>query len=170
MEQHQAQDAPRGGLTYNAMEAITAVFLFLIGLVIMYDSYSKGAGWAEDGPRTGYFPIRIGALIGISSIAIFLRTILGKKKNTKIFVEWGPFKQVLMVLVPTGIYVLATQVIGIYVASTLFIAFFMRVMGKFGWLKILLVGIGTSVALFWMFEIQFMVPLPKGPLEALLGY
>ena len=160
----------RDGLTYSGMEALTAVCLFLIGVVIIFDSYQKGAGWAADGPRTGYFPIRIGALIVISSLAILLRTLLSKNKNYKIFVKWEPFKQVLMVLVPTTAYVLATQMIGIYVASSLFIAFFMRVMGKFGWLKILLVGIGTSVALFWMFETQFLVPLPKGPLEALFGY
>jgi hypothetical protein len=114
--------------------------------------------------------MRVGALIVISSLAILLRTLFSKNKNYKIFVKWKPFKQVLMVLVPTTVFVLATQMIGIYVASSLFIAFFMRVTGKFGWLKILLVGIGTSVALFWMFETQFLVPLPKGPLEALFGY
>jgi hypothetical protein len=157
-------------LTYNAVEAGTAVCLFLIGVVIIFDSYRRGAGWASDGPRTGYFPIRIGALIVISSLAIFLRTLFSKNKNYKIFVAWGPFKQVLRVLVPTAVYVLAIQVIGIYVASSLFIAFFMKVMGKFGWLKTVLVGIGTSVVLFWMFEMQFLVPLPKGPLEALFGY
>jgi putative tricarboxylic transport membrane protein len=171
MEQQQSQDrASSGGLTYNMVEAITAVVLCLIGIVIMFDSYSKGAGWAADGPKTGYFPIRIGALIVMSSIAILFRTLFSKKKNKKIFVEWGPFKQVLMVLVPTAVYVLAIQLIGIYVASALFIAFFMRMMGRFGWLKIALVSLGTSVVLFWMFEIQFMVPLPKGPLESLFGY
>jgi len=66
--------------------------------------------------------------------------------------------------------VLAIQLVGIYVASTLFIAAFMRVMGKYNWLKILVISIGINVTLFWMFEVQFMVPLPKGPLEALFGY
>jgi putative tricarboxylic transport membrane protein len=171
MEQRQMQDRhQRGGVTYNAVEAVTAVCLFLIGMVITYDSYMKGAGWSADGPRTGYFPIRIGAFIVISSLAIFLRSLFGKNKNYKIFVEWGSFKQVLTVLVPTAVYVLATQFIGIYVSSSLFIAFFMKVMGRYGWVKIALVSIGTSVALFWMFEMQFLVPLPKGPLEALFGY
>jgi putative tricarboxylic transport membrane protein len=75
-----------------------------------------------------------------------------------------------MVLVPTVVYVLVTQVIGIYVASTLFIGGFMRVMEKSSWLKTVLVSVGVSAVLFWMFEIQFLVPLPKGPLEALFGY
>ena len=80
------------------------------------------------------------------------------------------FRLVLMVLVPTIVYVLATQFIGIYVSSTIFIAAFMRVMDKRAWWKVALISIGTSATLFWLFEIQFMVPLPKGPLEALFGY
>jgi putative tricarboxylic transport membrane protein len=51
-----------------------------------------------------------------------------------------------------------------------FIAAFMRVMGKFSWLKTVVVSIGVSATLFWMFELQFLVPLAKGPLEALFGY
>jgi hypothetical protein len=75
-----------------------------------------------------------------------------------------------MVLLPTAVYVLAIQLTGIYVASAIFIAAFMRVMDKYSWLKAVLVGVGVSITMFWMFEVQFMVPLPKGPLEALFGY
>jgi putative tricarboxylic transport membrane protein len=28
----------------------------------------------------------------------------------------------------------------------------------------------VGVVVFWLFEIQFKVPLAKGPIEALLGY
>jgi uncharacterized membrane protein len=74
------------------------------------------------------------------------------------------------VLIPAVFYVLVTQFVGIYVASALFIGGFMRVMARFSWPKVILVGVGISVLLFYAFEIQFMVPLPKGPLESLLGY
>jgi hypothetical protein len=77
---------------------------------------------------------------------------------------------VLLVLLPTLLFVLAIEFIGIYVASALFIGAFMRVMDKYSWVKTLAISIGTSLVLFWLFEIQFLVPLPKGPLEALFGY
>jgi len=77
---------------------------------------------------------------------------------------------VLAVLLPTLGYVLGIQLIGIYVASALFIAVFMRIGGGYGWAKTLLVSIGTAAMIFWLFEVEFLVPLPKGPLEALLGY
>jgi len=171
MEQKQTRDRPHSvWSTYNAIEAITAVLLFLVGVVMMIEGYRVGMGWAFDGPKAGYFPFRTGAIICISSVVIFLRTLFGKHPIPKLFVSWDRFKLVLYVLIPTALYVLATQFIGIYVASAVFIGGFMRAMDKFSWLKIILISVGVSASLFGMFEIWFMVPLPKGPLESLLGY
>jgi hypothetical protein len=60
--------------------------------------------------------------------------------------------------------------IGIYVSSAVFIALFMRIAGQYTWLRSVVVGLGVSVGAFVMFEIWFKIPLPKGPLENLLGY
>lgn len=170
MEQKQTEGRIQSGVSYNTVELATAVVTFLIGVVMMFDSYRIGWGWAVEGPQAGYFPFRIGAITCIASIVVFLRAASGKKHSLEIFVPWEKFKLVLLVLVPTVVYVLVTQVIGIYVASTVFIGAFMRVMEKSSWLKTVMVSVGVSAVLFWMFEIQFMVPLPKGPLEALFGY
>ncbi len=171
MEQKQTQERPRSvRLTYQAAELIVAVAIFLIGVVMMMDGQRIGMGWAPEGPQAGYFPFRTGAIISISSVVVFLRALFGKHRNHELFVSWDRFKQVLCVLIPAVFYVLATQFIGIYVASALFIGGFMRVMARFSWPKVILVSVGISVLLFYMFEIQFMVPLPKGPLESLLGY
>jgi hypothetical protein len=68
------------------------------------------------------------------------------------------------------VYVAGIQVVGIYVASAIFVAAIMRTMDKYSWTKTLSISVGMNVLLFWLFEIQFMVPLPKGPLEAYFGY
>jgi len=171
MEPKPTQDRPHSvWLTYHAAEAITAAIIFVVGLVMMIDGYRSGMGWAFDGPESGYFPFRTGAILFISSVVIFLRTVFAKHRNYKLFVSWDRFQQVLYVLIPTALYVLVTQFVGIYVASAVFMGVFMRAMDDFSWLKIIVISVGISVTLFWMFEIQFMVPLPKGPLESLLGY
>ncbi len=171
MEQKQTQERPRSvRLTYQAAEVIVAVAIFLIGVVMMMDSQRIGMGWAPEGPQAGYFPFRTGAIISISSVVILLRALFGKHRNHELFVSWDRFKMVLYVLIPAVLYVLVTQFIGIYVASAVFIGGFMRALAKFSWLKVILVSVCISIMLFWMFEIQFMVPLPKGPLEALFGY
>ncbi len=164
------ESAPPGGWSHGMVDAVTAVIIFALGVVMIVDNYKIGAGWASDGPQSGYFPLRIGVILCIASLAVALRSLLGKQRNFEVFVSWARLKLVLMVLLPTAVYVLAIQFLGIYVASTLFIGAFMRVMDKSKWLKTLLVSVGVSALLFWMFEVQFKVPLPKGPLEALFGY
>lgn len=171
METKKVLESPRsGGLTRSAVDAIAAVVILLIGVVMMVDNYRIGAGWAADGPAGGYFPFRIGAILCIAAAIVFFKSLFAQNRDREIFVSWQRFRLVLMVLVPTMLYVLAIQFAGIYVASTVFIAAFMRVMDKRSWLKVLLISVGVSATLFWLFEIQFMVPLPKGPLEALFGY
>ncbi|MBB5217471.1 tripartite tricarboxylate transporter TctB family protein [Parapusillimonas granuli] len=171
MSQEQIQDSPpKGGLSHSHVDAITAVVVFALGLVMMFDNHRIGISWASDGPEPGYFPFHIGAILCIAGTAVFLGSVFGKNRNREIFVSWARFRLVLLVLVPTGFYILMVQFLGIYVASLLFIGGFMRLLGRIGWLKTLLVSVSVNVLLFWMFEIQFMVPLPKGPLEAMLGY
>ena len=171
MEQKQLQERPLSvRLTHQAAEIIVAVSIFLIGVVMMVEGRRIGMGWASDGPMAGYFPFRTGAIISIASVIVFFKALFGKDRNHELFVSWDCFKLVLCVLIPAFFYVLVTQFIGIYVASALFIGGFMRAMAKFSWLKVILVSIGISAMLFYMFEVQFMVPLPKGPLESLFGY
>ncbi len=170
MDQKNAQDPLGGGLSRSGVDAIAAVAIFFVGVVMMVDNYKAGAGWAADGPQSGYFPFRVGAIICIAAAVVFFKSLFGKNRDRTLFVSWQRFRLVLLVLLPTIVYVLATQFVGIYVASTVFIAAFMRVMDKRSWLKVGLISIGVSATLFWLFEIQLMVPLPKGPLEALFGY
>jgi hypothetical protein len=171
MEQKHNQERTRAAwLTYQAVEMAVAAAIFLVGATMMADALRIGIGWASDGPKAGYFPFRTGAILSISGVVIFFRAFFGKHRNQAPFVTWVSFKLVLAVLIPTVLYVLVTQFIGIYVASALFIGGFMRAIGRFNWRKVIVVSIATSIMLFWMFEIQFMTPLPKGPLESLFGY
>lgn len=171
MEQDQAPgNPPRGGFTYSIVDASTAVVIFIVGAVMMADNYRIGAGWGDEGPQPGYFPFYIGVILCIAAVFVFLKSLFGKDRNHVIFVTWERFRLVLVVLLPTIAYVFVVDMLGMYVASAIFIAAFMRLLGKTSWLKTAVVSVGVSVVLFWMFEIQFMVPLPKGPLEALFGY
>jgi len=158
----------RGAVSERTVGAVTAIVFFLIGVVMIVDNYRIGAGWAPDGPQAGYFPLRIGVIICIAAAVVLFQTLRGERG--KAFVTFARLRHVLVVLVPTIVFVLAIKFLGIYVASALFIAAFMRAMDRFSWLKTIVVSIGVSAMLFWLFELQFLVPLPKGPLESMFGY
>jgi putative tricarboxylic transport membrane protein len=157
------------GVSQRTAEVIMAVVFFGVGAVMMVDTWQLGAGWAKEGPQSGYFPFRIGAIICLASIAVIVQALRAKDKDA-VFVTYDRLKLVLRVLVPTLVYVAAIHLIGIYVASAIFIAGFMRVMDKYSWVKTLAVSVGLNAIFFWLFEVQFLVPLPKGPLETWFGY
>jgi hypothetical protein len=171
VDDDKGDEAPvRGAVSQRAVGAVTAIVFFLVGVVMIVDNYRIGAGWAPEGPEAGYFPLRIGVIICIAAAVVLFQDLFGKGEGRKVFVTFGRLRHVLAVLLPTIVYVLAIKFLGIYVASAIFIGAFMRVMDRFGWLKTVVISVGVSAALFWLFELQFTVPLPKGPLEARFGY
>jgi hypothetical protein len=157
-------------MTYRTMDVIVAAILMAVGAVVMVSSYRLGAGWSSTGPDSGYFPFYVGALILLSSTVTLVVTLFGKSPNRAPFVEGKQFQRVLQVLIPSFIFVMAIRYIGIYVAGALFIACFMWWLGKYPLAKVAIVSVLVPVALFVLFEVWFLVPLPKGPLEAALGY
>lgn len=154
----------------RSMELIVAALLMLAAGVVIEDSLRVGAGWGEFGPEPGYFPFYIGVIMFVSSLVTFLVHIFTRAPDLSNFVDRSALKLVLQVLVPSAAYVVLIGFLGLYVASAIFIVFFMCWLGRYSLLKAVPVGVGISVALFWLFETMFLIPLPKGPLEAALGY
>lgn len=152
----------------SAELAVAAVFL-LLGAIVIYDSLRLGARWVEDGPQPGYFPFYLGAIICAASAITFVIALFSGAAGQRSFVEVGQLKLVLSVLVPTVVFVALVGWLGIYLAGFLFVAFFMRWLGKYAWWKVVAVALGNSAAFYLIFEVWFLVPLPKGFLERLLG-
>ena len=152
------------------VDLVVAALIFALGALVAYDSARLGSSWASDGPQAGYFPYYIGAIICISSLVVFVQGLLRLRTDRQVFVTHAQLKQVMVILLPSTAYVLGVQLIGIYVSSAVFIGLFMLIAGKYSWLRSAAVGLGVSISAFVMFEIWFKIPLPKGPLERLLGY
>jgi len=153
----------------KAVEIGVAAVIFLFGALVVFDSYRIGAKWGDDGPQAGYFPFYVGLLVCLAGTVILVRAFRDSALAGESFVSRDELKKILTVLVPTVVYVAVIAPLGFYLASTLYIAYFMWHLGKYSWIKIAPVSIGVSVAFFLIFEIWFSVPLPKGPLEAALG-
>jgi len=159
----------RSAASVRAVEIGVAIVILVFGLVVVIDTYSLGARWGDDGPQPGYFPFYVGLLICVSSVTILARAWGNAALAEDSFVSRGELKKILIVLVPTVVYVSTIAYLGFYVASTLYIAYFMWQLGRYSWIKTVPVSVGVSVAFFLIFETWFGVPLPKGPLEAALG-
>lgn len=156
----------------KTIDAVVAALLLVVGVVVIIESRRLGAEWTSDGPGSGYFPFYIGLIICISSLGILYQSVLGKARDGGTFVDREQLGRVLSVLIPAAVYVLAIAFLGLYVASAIYIALFMVVLGKYPAGKSVVLGLVVSAVFFLMFEVWFKVPLFKGSLEPLrfLGY
>jgi hypothetical protein len=172
MTNENVNEAQRRGVATNKVEAVVAFLIFIMGVTVAMGSWKLGAGWTTDGPGAGYFPFYIGLILCIAGLGIMYQALLGKNKNTEIFVDNEQLKLVLSVFIPACVYVLGVQFLGLYIASAIYIALFMIVLGKFSKMKSVLLSLSIMVLFFFMFEVWFKVPLFKGSLEplAFLGY
>jgi hypothetical protein len=153
----------RGVVSTRAMELVVAALLFAFGATFVYQSVKLGFRWGTEGPQSGFFPFYVALIICGSSLTVFVSALRGKAgRGDEAFVERGQLRQVLAVLIPAAIYILGVQLIGIYVSSVVYIALFMRFLGRYSWVKSVLIALIIIVAFFFMFEIWFQVPLYKG--------
>jgi hypothetical protein len=171
MSSHQnAADRGQYTISYRSMDIIVALLFMALSCVVMWDSYRVGAGWVSDGPQAGYFPFYIGLIMFIASLGTVLQAALTKTPNLATFVEKSQLWSVLRVLIPSIVFVVLIPYLGLYVSGALFIAFFMMWIGKYNIVKAIPVALAVPLFLFVMFEIWFLIPLPKGPVENFFGY
>ena len=157
------------GPTQRSVEIGVAVCTAAFALIVLGGSIQVGVGWGAEGPKAGFFPFYVALLILASSI-INLGGALSGPRSNRLFAEWGHLGQVISIPVPTAFYVALIPWIGIYVASAMLIAVFMKWLGDYGWGMVAAVSIGVPLVTFVIFERWFLVPLPKGPIEEYLGF
>ena len=157
------------GPTQRSVEIGVTVAMAIFSLIVIAGSLQVGIGWGPEGPKAGFVPFYVGLLILGSSIVNCIG-VVAAPSDGGLFAEWGQLAKVMSILVPTSIYVALIPWIGIYIASAIFIAVFMRWLGNYGWSLVVGISLGMPLATFLIFEKWFLLPLPKGPIEEFLGF
>jgi putative tricarboxylic transport membrane protein len=152
----------------RAADYLTAFILMALGGIVLVDAMRLGIGWGTDGPRSGFFPFWLALIMIVTCTVIFVQTFW--RGSREAFVSREQLGPVLKVILPAAAMVLLTHFVGLYVAAALYTGFYMRWVGRHSWLSVVAVALAISVISFLIFELWFLVPMPKGPVESWLGY
>ena len=164
-----AEDSP-GVANTRAVDIVVSLLLIAFAGLMAFDNWRTGMGWAPDGPKAGYFPFYLSMILGGASLYGLLEAFLERAGAQRVFVNRDQLRRVMQVFVPTCLFCLVTQWLGLYVASFLLIAGFMVFVGRIAAWKSLLTAAVFTLVMFVTFDVAFDVIMPKGPLEAYLGY
>ena len=137
-------------------------------LLVVWDALRLGIGWGSDGPKSGFFPFWLAVLVLLACLGIARQAL--QRIERPPFVMPEQLRPVLQMLLPAVGYVAVMPWTGLYVASALYLGGYMRWLGGYRWRVTAPVALGFAAAAFVVFETWFLVPMPKGPLEAWLGY
>ena len=161
-------DSPAVAST-RTVEIVVSLLLIALALTLGWDNWRTGASWDATGPQPGYFPFYLSVILGAASLYGLGAAFISRGGATETFVTRAQLRRVMAVFVPTFLFCLATQYLGLYVASFLLIAGFMRLVGKIALWKSLLTALVFTAVMFVTFDVAFVVIMPKGPLEAAFG-
>lgn len=158
----------------RAADLLTAAVLMGLGGVVLWDAVRLGIGWGDEGPRSGFFPFWLATLLVVCSVVLLAQA--WRRGTTRAFARREQLIPVLKVIVPVAAFIVVMDPpgppdgLGLYVAAGLYIGGYMRWVGRHRWSAVLMVAVLVPVVTFVVFERWFLVPMPKGPLEAWLGY
>jgi putative tricarboxylic transport membrane protein len=163
------EDSPAVTST-GTVDVVVSLLLLVLAAALGYDNWKTGIGWDSTGPEPGYFPFYLSVILAGASLYGLGAAWLSRQEAAETFVTRAQARRVMAVFVPTLLFCLVTQFLGLYVASFVLIAGFMRGVGKIAWWKSLTTAFVFTALMFVTFDIAFDVIMPKGPLEAAFGY
>ena len=166
-----APEADSPAVTNTRVADVTVSLLLLVlAATLGFDNWRTGIAWDSTGPEAGYFPFYLSVILGGASLYGLVSSFLVRKEASETFVTRAQLRRVMAVFVPTLLFCLATQFLGLYVASFFLIATFMRMVGRIALWNSLLTAFLFTAIMFVTFDIAFDVIMPKGPLEAAFGH
>lgn len=161
-------DSPRVTTT-RTVDVTVSLLLLVLAATLGFDNWRTGAAWDSTGPQAGYFPFYLSVILAGASLYGLVAAFRSRQEAAETFVTRAQLRRVMQVFVPTLLFCLAVQFLGLYVASFALIAGFMRMVGRIALWKSLLTAFIFTAIMFVVFDVAFDVIMPKGPLERALG-
>jgi len=145
-------------------DIVVSLVFMCVGVIVIADSVKLGFMWGLTGPASGFFPFYLGLGVIIASSIVLIKAVKEylKQGEGKPLIPPGALKPILWVVVPSTAMVAITELVGLHLAAALFLAFYMRFVGKIGWTTTLLVSIISPLSLYITFDKLFLIPLPAG--------
>ena len=152
-------------------ELVMAVTMAALSLYLMWKSAELPIGWiAGEGPGGGAFPFWLSAGMLVCTLVIMLRWLRGSSplsRSDQPYMNERSFKLFLFGAGSLAAMIGLIHLIGVYGSVPLYLAFYMRIMGRHRWAVTGAIALTTPVITFFFFEIALNISLPKGYTEPL---
>jgi hypothetical protein len=159
-------------ISRRALELATAVLTGSFGVAVVVSSLDNGIGWSSAGVESGTFPFLTGLVIVLGSLYNLARGLLPAVTlaSVPVAINSAELRRLAGLFVPAAIFVAAIPLLGMYLASALYIFAVLAIPRHQSLLRSLAMAAATALALYVVFERMFQVSLPHGALAAAFGF
>src|SRR4051794_11138874 len=159
-------------ISRRALELATAVLTGSFGVAVVVQSLDNGIGWSSAGVDSGTFPFLTGVIIVLGSLYNRARGFFPTAPLATVPIPTPPpeLRRLAGLFVPAAIFVAAIPLLGMYLASALYIFAVLAIPRQQSVPRALGMAAATALALYVVFERVFQVSLPHGALAAAFGF
>jgi hypothetical protein len=149
-----------------------AVLLAVGTAVMLRESLRLAVSWTSIGPGSGFFPFWLSLLAAVQASILIVRSVRAPVSPGRAapLIERESLRPLLIVFLPIVAVIALLDYLGIYLGGALYLAGYMTFVGRHRWVSVLLVSVLLPLALFFIFERWFLLPMPKGMLLEYLLY
>lgn len=152
-------------------ELVAALVLALAAGVLVREALRLPIAWTGAGPGPGFFPFYLAVGVGLCAVALVVRYLRAQPaRSDESFVPPGAWKPLLVVILPMVAIVGFINYLGLYIGGALYLGGYMWLVGRHRWAMIVPVSLLIPIALFFIFERWFLLPMPSGAILEYLLY
>jgi putative tricarboxylic transport membrane protein len=153
-------------------DTVFAALLLLGAVLLVPQALKLPVAWTSIGPGSGFFPFWLVVGVVFQTALILVRSLRVPVPPGRAapFLERESVRPLLIVFLPMVAVISMIRYLGLYFGGGLYLAGYMIFVGRQRWVTVLLVSVLLPVALFFIFERWFLLPMPKGTLLEYLLY
>ena len=151
-------------------ETATALLLLAGAILLAREALRLPIAWTTTGPGSGFFPFVLSIGMAFNAALILIKSLRAPPAPNDPFIPAAARRSLLIVSLPIVAVLALMNSLGIYLGGALYLAGYMRFVGRHRASEVALVAVLIPLALFLVFERWFLLPLPKGSVLELLLY
>ncbi len=152
-------------MTVRTAELMMAILLAVCSVLLMIKSAELRIDWIpERGPGSGAWPFWLSAgmlLASFTTVYRWFRKITPESQNLEPFMTRETLTVVGISAGSILFLLVATHLVGLYIALVFFLLFYLKFVGHHGWSLTLSMMVLVPVIVFCLFEWALKIPLPK---------
>ena len=150
------------GPRQHLVEIGVAAVMALLGVIAVIGSLQVGIGWGAEGPKSGFFPFWISAVLFLLGLCLLFQALTLRPSTGR--QDSGRIAKVAALLVVMATYTFLLDLLGYPLCTFLLVLFMLRATEPQRWTVALSMAAITAVGSYVVFAIWLSVPLPRGPL------